>query len=189
MRLKQHITESSCPIRTKTYGGIITGGGYSSHTEYEIGAQQIAEALHCILGSLGRDVGLGMGRAEAEHIKEEFGIIERAIKEYSRKLYSDRLMPDYSKYGEQSVKSIRKVSPKLKSSALKLQRQLGKDLDPETRGLALACYDMLVDLANEMLLSVVEYPDYVLNAFSSVQMELALSRLKKAKDKWLRKYK
>ena len=36
------------------YGGIPDGGGYESNTEYEIGAQRIAEAAHCILGSLGK---------------------------------------------------------------------------------------------------------------------------------------
>ena len=55
-RLQQILEASTCPLNTQVYGGLPAGGNYRSSTEYEIGAQRIAEAIHCILGSLHKAV-------------------------------------------------------------------------------------------------------------------------------------
>ena len=46
-----------CPIRGAIYGGIPSGGDFLATTEYEVAASNIAEAAHCILGSLGKRIG------------------------------------------------------------------------------------------------------------------------------------
>ena len=189
MKLKQYLTDSACPITTKMYGGLQGGTAYGSSTEYAIGANKIQEALHCILGSLGRDVGAGVGMSESGHIKEEFGIIEKTVKEYSRDLYSDRLIDGSyrdKKWPDETVKVINKNSKKLIDIAKKLRGQIDKGLGKATIRLGEESYKFSEDLAHAMYNSVREYPTRVTNAYQDRSIKLALSRLRKAKDAWLK---
>lgn len=191
MKLKQYLTEASCPISTKLYGGLQGGTAYGSSTEYIIGANKIQEALHCILGSLGRDVGAGVGMAEAGHIKEEFGIIEKTVKEYSRPLYSDRLIDGSyrdKKWPDETVNVINKNTRKLMDIAKKLRKEIGKDLPKSTIRLGEESYKFSEDLALAMYNSVREYPIRVTNAYAHRDVKLALARLRRAKDDWLKEF-
>jgi len=61
------------------FGGIPSGGGYGSNTEYEIGAQRLAEAVHCVLGAVMNE--------DDYHIKDECGLTNKILKEYSKPIY------------------------------------------------------------------------------------------------------
>lgn len=142
-----------CPLQTKTYGGLPEVGGYGSSTEYEVGAQRIAEAAHCILGSLGKlltrstwEHGL---HYEAGHIVEEMDIINKSAKEYSRSLYRDRLLPSYQ--ASRSVDSIRKASQNLVKVAEKNLSALGReDLPLPVFHVADNAYRLVISLATAM---------------------------------------
>jgi hypothetical protein len=121
--------EPPCPLRDRDYGGLPGGGGYRSHREFEIGAQRICEATHCILGSLGKNVRKGtdwtfMVYSERGHLNEELGIIKKCVKEYSRTVYTDmvneplkHVRPEFEKRVMEAVESciddMLENSPKL----------------------------------------------------------------------------
>lgn len=174
MRFKEHyLSEQECPL-TREYGGIPDGGGYDSNIEYEIGAQHMAEALHCILGSivkqLRRDHSSG---GELEHILEEIDLVSKDQEEYSRDLYNGRLfndrLPDKDdKYVHESLQSIRENSPKLIDIATKAKATV-KTKEPKILyDMAMKTYDTLIVLAEEMLESVKEIP--ITNAFKSYRL-------------------
>lgn len=185
----------SCPLRTKLYGGLPSGGGFGSTTEFEVGAQRIAEAAHCLLGSLGRDVS-GRGtwssvvRAESGHIKEEFGIIEQVAKEYSKPVYRQRLtefddyLPQYrekvEKQAEKSVSSILQAAPKLiqtvKASAQDLIKQ--KDIPLPIANTAAAAYLVVKALAESMRNAVKAWPDHVSDPYSDRRLRSAITKLR-----------
>lgn len=130
-------TARSCPIRTQLYGGLPSGGNFNASKELEIGAQRIAEAIHCLLGSLGRntkryddkspDLGAAwdqMQHVEGAHLKEELGIIEYVLKEYVRPVYTQQInmhldpnvadqfrKPEYVEADRQSVDGMMERSP------------------------------------------------------------------------------
>lgn len=190
----------SCPVKDKIYGGLPSGGGYGSATEYEIGAQRIAEAAHCILGSIGKvlhnphdDPWL----TEKSHIHEELAIIKYSIKEYSKDLYSDRMYrdkkevlndyvkPEYAEefleYVQKSIKSIKLASPALKTKANALSRRVGKDYSDRTIELISASYDIVSILAEVMKVSVADWPKgKVKNGFKSNKLIKATNRLENA---------
>ena len=158
MKFGQYINEAThkCPLESSMFGEIPGGGGYEPHTEYEIGAMRMAEAAHCILGSLSRyttrdDKPLWV---ELGHIKEEMGIIENSMQEYSRNLYIDRLkekVKEANKYGIQSVDSILKNSPRLKKAATSARSRLNKkNLPKSVYQLAFSTYSFIMSLADAM---------------------------------------
>lgn len=187
--------ERSCPLRSEMYGGMPSGGGYSSATEYEIGAQRAAEAAHCLLGSLGsigKDADWDtMLRYERDHIEEELGIITDALREYSRDLYSERMSDvsmyraDYQadawNYVERSVVNIRKASPKLSARAKEKMRHVGRDetIPIPIRYAALATYLVLIDLARAMEHSVENWPEPITNAFQDPQLKTSVRELER----------
>jgi len=162
MRLKSFINEA-CPLETSMFGEIPDGGGYEANTEYEIGAQRMAEAAHCILGSISRyttrdDKPLWV---EMGHIREEMGIIEESMVEYGRYLYIDRLkqkLREGNKYGEKSVDSIMKNSPRLKKAAKSARNRLSKNLPKIIYDVAFATYNFIISLAEHMYDSVAYEP-------------------------------
>lgn len=159
------MTASACPLRSRLYGGIPSGGGYKPHTEYEIGALTIAEATHCILGSLGK-WGHGVSwehvlSVEKQHIFEERDIIVEAQREYSRDVYERQLETYLSRPGDQwgreSVLAIQRNSPLLKATsedALDELRQGYSSYDGRVYAMAEACYKLLIALATAMQDSV-----------------------------------
>jgi hypothetical protein len=184
MKLKQYLTEAhACPLAGSLFGEMPGGGGYEANTEYEIGAQRMAEAAHCILGSLSKyttrdDKPLWV---EKGHIKEEMNIIEEAMVEYSRYLYIDRLkekIKEGNKYGELSVKSIIKASPKLKKKARSARTRLSKDLPKTVYDVAFATYNFIISLAEQMYDSVAYEP--LTSAYRKPELIRSMNILRKA---------
>lgn len=192
--------QPSCPIRSVMYGGIPGGGGYGSYTELEIGAQRMAEATHCILGSLGKHLGKSranwetMLRAEREHFLEEMGIIKFVIKEYRKDVYINRFDPDppvedfrnqedreqYVDYARQSVESIRKASTELRKQAVKMKNHLRQQegLPPRVAGAARSAYSLLIALSEVMEGSVYGWPEKkIFNPFWTPRLMGAVGRL------------
>jgi hypothetical protein len=179
------------------------GGGYSSATELEVGAQRIAEAAHCILGSLGRMSGehnwVNVYTTEAGHVDEENEIIQRAMKEYRQQLYVDQILdptknikPQYRDsrrhYVAQSIKSILAASPKLEALAKKtLTRwQQQKDVPSDIHEVGIAAYETLIALARAMREAVAGYPDRVTNPYRDRKLVAATQKLDSAVKQYLK---
>jgi len=175
-------------VLAQLYGGIPAVGGYRDYTEYEVGVQHIAEAAHCILGSVGK-VWDGYGRGSSEdswriergHFNEEMGIIEKSIREYSKEFYDGRTFTQ-SRYRQDSIKSMQKNSPILKLSAIQKRRLLLRDkklYDPKLFGIAWWAYTLLKDLAEAVLVGVqgaVDHPTS--NAFRDPNVRISVKRLR-----------
>jgi hypothetical protein len=107
------------------YGGIPSGGGFDSNTEYEVGLQRILEAIHCILGSIERgvDVSGNIIWHELDHIKEEINIIKNSLEEYARPLYLTHGSSHYMKKTVENMKTIpQKMIPQIKSHQLSFEK-------------------------------------------------------------------
>lgn len=185
--LYRSLLEEPCPIQTKLYGGIPSGGGFRSNTEYEVGAQRAAEAAHCILGSLGKRVGRDLGwksvyRFEMGHIREELGIIKYVMKEYNRSLYNDRLLTGNTLSGARTVESIRKVAPKLKKLAQMNLRAWNqqKGVPSDIKDTGQQTYQFLIVLSDVLLDSVRVYPARVTNAYKDTKLRNQVSKLSSA---------
>jgi len=181
MKFKEYlIKESSCPLATDRYGGIGTGGGFGSNTEYEIGAQIIAEATHCILGSLGKLIQKDntitdiKNSIEEGHIKEELKIIQESVQEYSKDVYSGRTF-DESKYKDMSIKSIKKAATNLVSLAKKKRKQVDTSTSKNLYKTAMDSYDVLIALGNAMNDSVKKDP--ITNGFKNSKLNNAIKTL------------
>lgn len=196
MDFKSYFNEKSCSL-DQPYGGMPESGGYNPITEYEIGAQRIAEAAHCILGSLHKgkarkDAGNPNWEIEQGHIEEEFQIIENAVEEYARPLYSKQLTregmidlygevhEDRMKIAKKSVQHIKKVSPKLAELAEERKNNLfmNQSIPDSVRFLALDSYDVIFKLAQAMDESISDWPDIVHNAFNMHSLNEAVRELK-----------
>jgi len=170
-----------CPIRGGNYGGIPAGGDFLATTEYEVAAQNIAEAAHCILGSLGKRIGAlagdmdksewqGMVYGETEHLTEEIGIIVKALKEYQRDVYTrqindiEQYKPQFQdrmrKTNDKMVADIREKAPKLIENAQEKLARLDKveaaepDFPPQVMAVGRLSYQLLISLSESLLKSV-----------------------------------
>jgi hypothetical protein len=213
MVLRRHGATSrnpGCPLTDEWFGGMPECGGFSSATEYEIGAQRIAESTHCILGSLGKALQRHKQtpqmsltewlRVEHEHLHEEIGIISKTLEEYSRPLYSERLLPAYIEteyarwpddaqrrlmYAKRTVASIKRTAPGLRRSAMDKMVQLDSCEAPKVvYDVAWNAYNVIVVLSEALLESVSEYPDSMGNAFQSNKMMSAFYLLRADLEKF-----
>jgi len=174
------------PILTKLYGGLPESGDYGCTTEYEVGAARVAEAAHCILGSLQRSL-TADGRIiplklyyEIEHLKEEIGIILMCTEEYSKSLYHRRLLDGYysKEKAEKSVRAIIENSKYLKNLSRKLRADL--QLQGLPKEIAEKTYILIIDLANAMSKSVEDFPIHLKNAFTSTMYRAAVYQLRES---------
>lgn len=157
----------SCPLRSVMYGGMPEGGGFGAYTELEAGIQSVAEAAHCILGSLGRHVTGGtdwekMKRIERGHLREELEIILTRTKQYSPDLYLERINNDPNgKYVVKMIDDVRRTAPQLESKAkqMKMWLQAQKDVPPPVADAAAAAYDVLIVLSQAALLTIKPWPE------------------------------
>ncbi|KKN24938.1 hypothetical protein LCGC14_0889860 [marine sediment metagenome] len=129
--------------------------------------QRMAEAAHCILGSLGKH---GRGQewidtleAEQAHVEEEAGIIRMVMQEYSRDLYTDRLHDGYyeAKDVQATVQSVQTAGPKLtKQAQLMLERwsAVADEVPPAIHELASLTYMLLIELGDAAEGAAVDYP-------------------------------
>tara|TARA_Y100000296_G_scaffold82729_1_gene112345 strand:+ start:294 stop:983 length:690 start_codon:yes stop_codon:yes gene_type:complete len=170
-----------CPIRGGNYGGIPSGGDFLATTEYEVAASNIAEAAHCILGSLGKRIGAlagdmdksewqGMVYGEKEHLTEEIGIIVKALKEYQRDVYTrqindiEQYKPQFQdrmrKTNDKMVADIREKAPKLIDNAEEKLARLNKveddepDFPQQVMAVGRLSYQLLISLSESLLKSV-----------------------------------
>lgn len=170
------------------YGGIRPGGGYKSNTEYEIGFQLIAEATHCILGSLVKiqnsRLGMQWADVETEHITEEMSLILRYQEEYSQSMYnSPRLFS--GEYAEKSKDSILYNSMRLHEQAkcyldgLKAHKS---EIYPEIYPIAVKCYELLIALSKSGALWI---EGNELNALGMKSVVDSVEALRKEVEKYL----
>lgn len=161
MKLEKFLTESrmptpgaSCPIAGDWFGEIPTAGGYGSATEWEIGAQYLVEAAHCIIGSLGKFLRNPYNlRTEMGHIREEMGIIEKKLEEYGKWLYTNRLrgrVTEKDKEALKTIKSVKKTSPKLYNTAKSALSRLDKSYPKLIYDTAKLCYEFIMIVAKVM---------------------------------------
>lgn len=195
--------KASCPIREKLYGGIPTSGGFGANKEYELAADTIAEAAHCILGALGKRIRgdvdksewKGMVRGERAHLTEEIGIIMKALGDYSRDIYT-RQINDISQYkeeyrgmmreyNEKMVTSIRDAAPKLIDTARNNMSQLCSDMPKVVTDVATLTYQLLIVLSESLLKSLENWdetkqiPDHM-NAYKDAGLQSIASELNSA---------
>lgn len=196
MRLKQYLVEQhSCPFRSHMFGGIPGGGGFEANTEWEIGGQRLAEAAHCIIGSLVKMVDSKYKiDNELGHIDEELGIIEREQKEYGRDWYTNDLekrLEDGNEWGIKTINSIKKNAPRLEKIASKAKDNLGKDIPAPIRDVGVNSYWYLIALAKVFLDAIRgadKPPVYIKNPYKHIYLVNAKKNLID-KINVLRKYK
>jgi hypothetical protein len=183
MKFREFLSEA-CPLRQHPYGKIKTCGGYRHYTEYEIGAGRMAEAAHCVLGSLVRSVGadgeVDLTQGELAHIDEELGIIKRVQREYSQELYKPGRVWSGSKYKDESAASIEKTSRELLKTVPALRKSVSRGYPREFRDAADAAYNLIYVLAKEMIASL---GDEDKNAFGSSQLARTVNDLEHAAKK------
>jgi len=160
-----------CPLE-QSYGGIRSGGGYGAHTQLNLNAQIICEAVHCILGSINKAwvAGFGSFQVEIGHLREEMGIVERF---YDDGQSDDIIIGEHFSSGEEyqkgAIKNCVHNSPRLFSNADKMQTLLSKCHSPASRefnelaiSCAYWCYETLMNLAAAIQLAtsryVMDYP-------------------------------
>jgi hypothetical protein len=186
LRLAKRVLGGSCSLRLP-YGGMSVGGGYGVYTYYEMGAQHIAEAAHCILGSI-YDAVISETPLEMTHIREELGIIKERLSEYSKHDIYKRPFTEYwDEWAEKSIKSIKKASPKLRAKALAHKGKIkSEDYHPSLVNLAMSAYDVLASLATAMEDSVDgvdENNPEIGNAFADSKLTNAVRKLQSAVGK------
>jgi hypothetical protein len=165
------------------YGELPSNGNYGSAVYHEVGAARIAEAAHCILGSLSKIVNGGDRSIENGHIHEELGIIEKSMKESTHRDYVEQ-MNSGSSYAERAIENIRKVSPKLHALASSKQRALQsvkKDLAEDMFDVADACYEVVKLLAGVMQEMIDNMPVRDgKTSFDDLKLRAAVAKLSKA---------
>lgn len=176
-----------CPLDKRdqgTYCGVPPGGTFEITSEYQIGAQRIAEEVHCILGSLNK-IANG-SRVEEGHIYEELKLIKKNLNEKSKDLYtrqitrgrlSDKKERIYKEIKENSQKMI-KIAKKEKSrlsSCPKKYSELG------IVEIAKNCYDVLIKLGEAMSKSAEKILS--INAFRDKSLKQSVKKLEKSIDK------
>jgi len=185
------------PIRDLLYGGLPSGGGYECSTYMELAAQHIAEAAHCILGSLGKahprrgreDWRKSLGY-EVAHLREEIGIIvDRVFKferfGWERGAYRRMNDPegDYYKYVTSTVANIREASPILRKIAgqRKADLEVQDDVPHPIRVVGLLCYDVVIALTHAMESVVKNWPqERIYNPFIDIDLRGSVALLDEA---------
>ncbi len=159
--IRRMLTEATVPDHCALgtiYGGLPEGGWFQAYTEYEIGLQRVAEAVHCILGSLGSAAYAKASplRIEVGHINEEMGIILHVNQEYVRDVYREHL--EVSKYKDESLESMSSAATRLRERAAKMKGRLQVE-DPLYQAAADACYDVVIRLCEATLKVLGIYQD------------------------------
>jgi hypothetical protein len=194
----------SCPIRTDLYGGLPSTGGFSRTREYGIGLAEAFEAAHCLLGSLGKNLGenrddwLYMLDVEEGHLREELGIIQKVMKEYARPVYRKQ-MTDFSQYkpewqekvreaSNRQVEEIREAAPRLISLAKSKARSVldnakEHEVPVEWLNAAGAIYLFVIDLAEASLKAVADWPSHLGNPYKDPDALRSLALVEKHLDR------
>lgn len=162
----------------RNYGGIPSGGGYGFNADYEIGANLIGEAIHCILGCVNNYRAVQDWAIGVEHVLEEMHIIESAMQTY---VTQPNQMNNYdSDKFESTKRSIIASSIKLQDI---ISQNTGRSL-PTNQYLDILekqCYDTLTILALCMLDSVTAQTAGN-NAYADRRLINAVRKLRAAVD-------
>lgn len=145
----------------------------------------MAEAAHCILGSLMRQLRIDPSSIRTEggelaHLDEEIGIIQDSLDEYGKRIYIDQLehRVDDTKG---MVEDIRKVAPRLRRKAAEYRSKLGDDLPPDIYDIAYWTYTFLDYMGKALLDSVAGWPDEpVENAWNDPKLHGLADKIEKA---------
>tara|TARA_Y100000310_G_scaffold60467_1_gene55793 strand:+ start:1997 stop:3091 length:1095 start_codon:yes stop_codon:yes gene_type:complete len=201
--LKQRLgVDVVCPLSQLLYGGMPSGGGFQPYTEYEIGAMRIAEACHCLLGSLGKlhdrrldDAPWSRWREllayERAHLEEEFGIVVKAVHEYNRPLYTERINHPRQGYGvqvERTVHSLRERGPRLSDLARRRRDELVAcdELPQEVQEAAWGAYTVLMVLGAVVREAVSRWPTGpVWSPYGDVILAVAVQNLERKIERLL----
>lgn len=148
-----------CPIQDSAYGGLPPGGNIDRFTEYLVGASRTAQAVHCLLGSLGRSEGEDTEhrnlKSEFAHAEDELEIIEHVRDEYSKDLYVDRLVHKDADYLEKMATEIETSVAELRDRAERMKQSVGSDLHPPIyRQVAEDAYEVVIALCEALLSSL-----------------------------------
>jgi hypothetical protein len=196
VRAEENPDEGMCPIRDMLYGGMPGAGGYESNTMVEVGAQQIAEAAHCILGSLGKlehpsrkdwDWRWSIPY-EKDHLGEEIDIIRKWVFEHERYGWHptdvERLhRPEasgYEEYVDRSIESVQANSSRLAERAREMKRLTTENCRglPQPIGrVASYAYDVIIALAEAMERSFAFAPESFYNPFTNSDLRLSTNML------------
>lgn len=146
-------------------------------------ASILAEAAHCILGSLTRQLRIDPSTirdesGELAHLEEEIEIIQDALDEYGRiKQLDERRVEDT----EKMVEDIQRVAPKLRKRASDHRSNLGDDLPPDIHDIAFWTYTFLDYMGKVLLDSISDWPDKpVENAWGDPKLHRLADKIEKA---------
>ena len=166
-------------ILDQPYGGFPSGGGFGCNMEYEIGAQRIAEAAHCIIGSCARiDWNSIEPSGDISHMEEEIGIIQNVIDEYSRDVYLEQFKRESkSEWTVKCIDSIRKTVPKLREMVRQKTQEFKHD-DPMIFNIVSSSMKVMDILSQAILESIKDYPNMT-NAFRTPQLKQEANNLER----------
>lgn len=165
---QQH--ETTNPSWDLSYGGLPGAGGYEQGSEFLNYSREIAEAVHCTLGSLGKwETDWDLLRYYDEgHITEEVGLILKYIS-YGTDPYSLERFNNPEKYGltnegvERSRQQMLEHSPKLRewvttllNDYLKTAQEL--NIPEDLKQIALNAYQVVIDLTTSLEQAATQYP-------------------------------
>lgn len=185
-----------CPLRSEMYGGLPSHGDFESIKELGVGLALTFEAAHCVLGSLGRNLGQSrdqwaqMVKIEAGHLKEEVGLIEKFVLEYSGDIYIQQLFdfadykPEYKERArlnaQRQVDDIKEKAPKLRARAQEMSNSLAReDLPEPVYHFARSTYRVVTSLCEAALEGVQEWPLRLENPFAHPEVRRWVSQTKK----------
>lgn len=146
-------------ILENPYGGFPSGGGFNAYMEYEIGAQRIAEAAHCIIGSCSRLHTSGSLIGETEHMQEEIDIIKNCLDEYKKPIYISQYIQPWrlwsdNNFPQLSIESMSSNAQKLLSLSEEKKSDFLEYDNEEIFNIVTNCINLLSILSSNMLESV-----------------------------------
>lgn len=146
-------------ILDRPYGGFPSGGGFNAYMEYEIGAQRIAEACHCIIGSCSRLHTSDYLTGETMHMEEEINIIKRVLDEYSKPIYIIQYIQPWrwdkdNNFPIMSLNSISDNSKKLLTLSKRKKTDFSDYKNREIFNIVQSSIDLLIILSNKMAESI-----------------------------------
>jgi hypothetical protein len=193
------------PVVTKLYGGIPSAGGFGDIVEFGVGLGNTFEAAHCILGSLGRNLGgrsddtaiAKMFDVEQGHLDEEMSIIRRNLREYSRQIYRDQMtMADIEhykpEYRDRMRDAARRQAEDIRTSGARLSALTDSLIDEFISALPTgaltkqvtswirfsgATYSFIRELSRAAVESVARWPEEVGDPFSDKRVRKAFAMM------------
>jgi hypothetical protein len=161
-------------ILEEAYGGFPSGGYFKSFKEYELGAQRIGEAAHCIIGSCSRIHQGGYEQGGIMHMEEEIGIIRGALEEYQHPIYILQYIEDHqdniSDFYLRSIKSLEENGNKLYALTKSKQAEFNSNDNDFIYNIVINTMKLLEVLSKNMIRSSIEIRS-LLNDYDSFKTD------------------